>query len=154
MIKLMATKNKSVLITLEDKLEELLVHKAPPLPTAWKEVIVQYSPWITLILMILVVPPLLALLGLGAVLAPVSYMGGVNNGINYTFSLLVSVVSLVLEAMAIPGLFKRSRKAWYLLYYSTLLGAVSSLIEFNIGGLIIGTLVSMYILFQVKSYYK
>lgn len=150
----MATKHSSVLVTLEDKLDELLVDKAPSLPTYWKETIVRYSPWLTLIAMILLLPLVLPLLGIGALLTPFSYMGGVGTGMNYTFSLLVSVVTLVLEAMAIPGLFKRSRKAWYLLYYATLLGALSSLIDFNIGGLIIGTLLSLYILFQVKSYYK
>lgn len=140
--------------TLENQLNELLVKKAPALPTAWKDTIVRLAPWITLIVMILALPAILALLGLGTVLAPMSYMGGLRTGINYTVSLLITVASIVLEAMAIPGLFNRSRKAWYLVYYSTLLGALSSLIEFNLTGLIIGTLLSLYILFQVKSYYK
>ena len=140
--------------TLENQLNELLVKKAPALPTAWKDTIVRLAPWITLIVMILALPAILALLGLGTMLAPMSYMGGLRTGINYTVSLLITVASIVLEAMAIPGLFNRSRKAWYLVYYSTLLGALSSLIEFNITGLIIGTLLSLYILFQVKSYYK
>lgn len=140
--------------TLENQLNELLVKKAPALPDTWKDTIVRLAPWITLIVMILALPAILALLGLGTVLAPMSYMGGLRTGINYTVSLLITVASIVLEAMAIPGLFNRSRKAWYLVYYSTLLGALSSLIEFNLTGLIIGTLLSLYILFQVKSYYK
>ncbi|KKU12762.1 MAG: Chromate transporter, partial [Parcubacteria group bacterium GW2011_GWC2_45_7] len=55
--------------------------------------------------------------------------------------------------LAIPGLFKRQEKAWKLLYYATLLGGLQNIVTMQIGGLI-GTLVSLYLLFQVKGYYK
>ncbi len=146
---------KSALGRLEDTLETYLVDKAPfSIPTEWKEVIVKFAPWIALILMIIVLPAILGVLGLGTILMPFSFLGGLRMGYNYMLSLIFSVVTLVLEAMAIPGLFKRSEKGWKFIYYATLLGAVENVLTFNLGGLVIGSLLSMYILFQVKSYYK
>lgn len=144
----------SALGQLEDTLELYLVKKAPAMPEAWKKVIVKLAPWITLILLILALPAILAVFGLGAILTPFSFLGGVRYGFNYMASLVFSVITIILEAMAIPGLFKRSEKGWRLVYYATLVGAVESLLTFNIGGLIIGTGISLYILFQVKSHYK
>jgi len=140
---------------LENLLEEYLVKKAPfTLPANWKEAIVKFAPWISLILMIVALPAVLALFGLGAVLTPFSYLGGLRAGFGYTFGLIVSAVSVVLEAIAIPGLFKRTRQGWNFVYYATLVGVVENVLHFNIGGLIIGSLLSLYILFQVKEYYK
>lgn len=146
---------KSALGQLEDTLETYLVDKAPySIPSEWKETIVKFSPWIALILMIIALPAILGVLGLGTILMPFSFIGGLRMGYNYILSLIFSVVTLVLEAMAIPGLFKRSEKGWRLVYYATLLGAVENVLTLNLGGLVIGTLLSMYILFQVKSSYK
>ncbi len=146
---------KGALGQLEDTLETYLIDKAPfSIPSEWKEMIVKFSPWIALILMIIALPAILGVLGLGTILMPFSFVGGLRMGYNYILSLIFSVVTLILEAMAIPGLFKRSEKGWKLVYYATLLGAVENVLTFNIGGLVIGSLLSMYILFQVKSLYK
>lgn len=153
----MTTKNtdfKSALSQLENILDEYLVKKAPEMPKAWKEIIVQFGPWITLIMLILAAPALLALLGIGALLTPFSFVGGVGAGFSYIVNIVFSIVVIVLEAMAIPGLFARSRKGWDLMFYAILLSGVQSLLTGNIFGLIVGTLLSLYILFQVKSYYK
>ena len=75
-------------------------------------------------------------------------------GIGYLINVIFLAVMIVLEALSISPLFKRSKTGWNLLYYSTLLGAVQNLLSFNLGGLIIGTLLSLYLLFQVKEYYK
>lgn len=138
---------------LEDTLELYLVKKAPALPTNAKEIIVKFGPWITLILFVLSLPLVLALFGLGAFLAPFSFMGGLSAGFNYTLAMVVLAVTLVLEGLAIPGLFKQQKRAWYLMYYAVLLGALSNLLQINIFSFIIGTLISLYILFQIKSYY-
>ena len=139
---------------LDETLELYLVKKAPALPVNAKEAIVKFAPWITLIMIVLALPAILAIFGLGAIVMPFSYIGGLRYGLNYTLSMIVAAVVLVVEAIAIPGLLKRSKGAWNLVYYATLIGAVQNLLTFNIGGLVIGTLLSLYILFQVKSYYK
>lgn len=138
---------------LTDTLELYLVKKAPALPPGAKEVIVKFAPWITLILLVLALPAVLALIGLGTVLAPFAYMGGVSAGTGFTLSLVILAISVVLEALAIPGLFKRTKQGWNLVFYSTLLSLVSSLVSYNIVGGLISALIGLYILFQVRSYY-
>lgn len=143
------------LVQLENLLDEYLVKKAPfTLPDGWRETIVKFAPWLNLILMLVALPALLALFGLGAIFTPLSYLGGVQTGLNYTFGLVVAAVAVVLNALAIPGLFKRTRQGWMFLFYATLVGVVENAIHFNIGNLILSSLLSLYILFQVKSYYK
>lgn len=149
------TDPKKLLGQLTDTLELYLVKKAPfSLPTGVKEFIVNVGPWITLVLMILTLPVILALLGLGAILAPFSFMGGLNAGFGYIVGIVVAIITLVLEAMALPGLFKRKMAGWNLVYYAILLQAVEHILRFDIGGLIIGTTLSLYFLFQVREYYK
>ncbi|KKQ23535.1 MAG: hypothetical protein US40_C0013G0020 [Candidatus Roizmanbacteria bacterium GW2011_GWC2_37_13] len=146
---------KSMMGRLEDTLTTYLVDKAPfQLPSGAKEAIVKYGPWITLILLILALPALLFAFGLGTFLAPFAFLGGLQAGVSYGFGMVFSAVILVLEALAIPGLFKRKLSAWRLIYYGALLGGVQSVLSFNLGGLVIGTGISLYILFQIKSYYK
>jgi len=139
---------------LEDLLDLYLVKKAPALPKNAKESIVKIAPWVTVIIMILLLPVILGALGLAAVFAPFGFIGGVQMGVLGVVSLVLSIASLVLEAMAIPGLFNKTAQGWRYVYYSTLLTAVDSLIHFNLAGLIIGSLLSLYILFQVKEYYR
>ncbi len=152
------TKNadfKSMMGQLEGTLETYLIDKAPfQLPEGAKEAIVKYGPWITLVLLVLALPAILFAFGLGTILAPFAFLGGIGSGVNFGVGLVFSAVVLVVEAIAIPGLFKRSMSAWRLMFYATLLGGVQNLISFNLGGLVIGTLVSLYILFQIRSYYK
>lgn len=155
MLWIMANKDfKSYLSQLEGLLETYLVKKAPALPTNIKEAVVNFAPWVTLVLMILTIPLVLAIFGLGAILAPFSFLGGVHVGVNYFVSFALSAVSLVMEALAIPGLFKKSQGGWKMVYYATLVGVLQNVINFNLGGLIIGSLLGLYLLFQVKSYYK
>ncbi len=142
------------LSSLEDTLNTYFGEKAPQLPTNIKEAIVKYAPWITIILLILSLPSVLVLFGIGTLLAPASYLGGVQMGTKYTLSLIILAISLILQALAIPGLMKRTKKGWNMIFYSTLVGIVSNLLSFNIGGLILGTIVPLYFLFQIRSYYK
>lgn len=139
---------------LDDVLELYLVKKAPSLPTGAKEAIVKFGPWVMLVMIIMTLPLILTLFGIGTVLAPFSYLGGVNTGMSYIISMCLIVVSLVLEAIALPGLFKKEKRSWNLVYYATLVSAVQSAVSMNIIGLLLGTGISLYILFQVRSYYK
>lgn len=150
----MATTSAAGLTQLNDLLDEYLVKKAPALPTNAKDAIVRFAPWINLILIVIELPAILALLGLGAILTPFSYLTGVQMGLGYTIGMLFLIVSLAIQLWALPGLFKRTHAAWNLLYYSTLVHAVYSLLTYNWLNLILGTLIALYILFQVRDYYK
>lgn len=146
---------KGMMAQLESKLEYYFVTKAPfALPDNVKEFIVKYGPWIMVVLLVMTVPGVLFMLGIGAVLTPFAALASPQASAQMMVGGVVSVVSLVLEAAAIPGLLKRKLSGWRLAYYATLVSAVYSIITFNVGGLIIGTLISLYILFQVKHKYS
>jgi len=145
---------KEYLADLDKLLEEYLLKKAPAIPEGAKEAIVKFAPWISVILMILAAPALLAAFGIGTFFTPFALMGGLRLGVGYMAGYVFSAVIIVLELIALPGLFKRQMKSWRLIYYVTLLNAIHSAILFDLFGLVLGTLIGMYILFQVREYYK
>ena len=108
--------------------------------------------WIALVVLIVSLPTLLGALGLSALMTGGYW--GYSYHFGYNMAWWISIASMVLTALALPGLFKRKMSAWRLMFYSGLVMALYNLIIVNLGGLIIGTGVSMYILFQIKSYYK
>lgn len=143
-----------IIKTLESELEKVVLSKSiPGLPDNVKEIIVKLSPWFAVISMIMLAPLIFAAFGISAIALPFSYLGGMRMGFGYTISLVFSFGLIVLEAMAIPGLFKRQLSAWRLMFYATLLSLVQQLLSFNLGGLVIGAVISFYFLFQVKSKY-
>jgi len=144
---------------LEVTLEEYLGKKAPQLPKAWKDALVKFAPYLVIIGVVVGVLGFLALLGLGTFMVPLGTIGGIISGkpflgVGYILNILFLGAIVLLQGLAIPGLFSWSKKAWNFLYWSVLVGAVQNLLSFNIGGLVIGTLLSLYLLFQVKEYYK
>jgi len=139
---------------LDSVLNEYLVKKVPALPAAAKDFIVKFGPWISLVVGIMLLPLILAAFGLGALFGPVAMMGGVRFGATYMLSMLVAAGQMVLQFAAIPGLMKRQMGGWKLAFYGALVGAVYSIVSFNIIGLIIGTGLTLYVLYQIKSYYK
>jgi len=158
----MAEKNlglKQGLSQLEDTLEVYLVKKAPfSIPENWKELIVQFAPYLTILGIIVSVPAVFAVLGLGALVSPFTAFLGPRYVLSYSFNYVLSMVALavviVLAAMAVPGLFKREEKAWRFLFYASLVNVVSGFLGGDWVGMIIGALLSWYVLFQVKEYYK
>lgn len=143
---------------LEEMLEDYLGKKAPQLPKNVREIIVNLAPWLTLIGLIITLPLVLVAFGLSALVAPFAFLAGpaaaVSYGVSYTVSMIILAVALILEAMAIPGLFARTLGGWRLVYYSVLVSLVSNLFTFNVVGGIIGALISFYFLFQIKEHYK
>ncbi len=144
---------------LEALLDKYLREKAPSLPKDWKEFLVKISPYLAILGVIVLAPTVLAAFGLGTFVVPFGTMGGMMTGrpflgLSYLIGVLFAAAQLVFIALAVSPLFKRAKKGWQYLYYAALLGGVSSLIRFYLGGLIIGTGLSLYFLFQVKEYYK
>lgn len=142
------------IVELESKLEDFFTKKEiPTLPENVKEIIVKYGPWVALVGMIFSIPALLALFGIGAVVAPWAIVGR-SWGIQTILAIIFSLLVIILELIALPGLFKRQMKAWKIMFYISLINIVSSLLSLNIFSLIIGAAISWYFLFQIKSYYK
>ena len=136
-------------------LDLYLVKKAPALPSNAKEILVKFAPWLEVVGAVFTLPAIFALLGFNAMMygTPYGYIAA-RSGFNFSISALFLIAGMVLMLLAIPGLFKRSKMGWNYVFYSTIVNAVYSLITFQIFGLIVGTLISLYLLFQVKSYYK
>ena len=132
-------------------LDFYLVKKAPfQLPAEVKEFLVKFGPWIALVLLLLSLPALLLMLGVGTAFMP---FGGTTYAVGFSFLTIVLLAQLVLLALALPGLFKRKMSAWRLIFYSQLVGIVFSLLSGSILGALIGGLIGLYILFQIRPLY-
>jgi len=132
-------------------LDFYLVKKAPfQLPAEVKEFLVKFGPWIALILLVLWLPGLLLMLGLGTAFMP---FGGAFYTVGFTYLTVVLLAQIVLLAVALPGLFKRKMSAWRLTFYSELVSIAFSLLSGAVFGAIIGGLIGLYILFQIRPLY-
>jgi hypothetical protein len=69
-------------------------------------------------------------------------------------AVIVSCIGLVLRGVALPGLFARKMSGWKLLFYAQLVSMLSSLIIGAWFSVIIGGLISLYVMFQLRSMYK
>jgi hypothetical protein len=133
-------------------LDFYLVKKAPfQIPDNAKEWIVKWGPWITVVLLVLALPPLLFVLGLGAVFMP---FGGIGYAAGFTYLTIVLIAQLGLMVAALPGLFARKMAGWRLMFYAQILSFVFSLLSGSIVGAAIGAVIGMYLLFQVRPLYK
>lgn len=151
---------KGVLSQLEALLDEYMVQKAPfALPIEVKEFLVNVSPYLVIVFVVLALPIIFAALGLTAFLAPFAMMGGYGYGFSWGFgaiiALVISVISIIIEVMAVPGLFKRTKAAWRLLFYASIVSLIGTILSFSgiISG-IIGAIIGWYLLFQVKELYQ
>lgn len=149
--------NTAAPVSLEDTLNLYFGQKAPAMPENVKELLVRFAPWVTLVLLLITLPAVLIALGLGALAAPLAFLigpgYGVSYGITYTVGMVILGVSVLLEALSLPGLFKRSRQGWRFAYYATIVSIVGNLIGFNFLSALVGAVVGFYILFQIRSYY-
>lgn len=142
--------------SLSKTLEEYLVKKAPVLPKNFKEFLVKVAPWLEIVGVILTIPAILSLWGFNAVMYGTPYGGYVaaSSGSSFTLPVIFLIVYFVLMLLAIPGLFSRTKAGWNYVYYSILVNAIYLLLSMQIFGMIVSGLISLYLLFQVKSYYK
>jgi hypothetical protein len=133
-------------------LDYYLVTKAPvQIPDNAKEWLVQYGPWITIVVLVLTLPALLVVLGLGSLLVP---FAGVGYATGFGFIAIGLVIEIGLTMMALPGLFARKMSGWKLLFYARLVSIVARLLAGAIVSALVVGLISMYVLFQVRALYK
>ena len=139
---------------LESELAPYFTTKAPfQFPLNFREGFVKYWPIVSLVLLLLSLPAILAFLGIGAAFMPVSFMGGLGTGFFYTVVMVFALIGVVLRALALPGLFNRTRSGWVLSYYAQLLSILGSVLSISIIGVLIG-LLFLLLLFQVRDYYR
>lgn len=120
-------------------------------PIEFREGFVKYWPIISLVLLALSIPGILALftVGLGAAFSTLGFLP--------LIVVVFSMAVVLLRGFALPGLFNRKRQGWVLSYYAQLLSILGGVLSFNIVSIIIGTLLGLVflaILFQVREYYN
>lgn len=138
-------------------LDEYMVTKAPfQIPMGGKEFLAQVAPYFIIVFSILALPAILALFGFTAFLAPLAMVtwSGMGWGFFGIVGVVTSIIALVLDVMAIPGLFKRTHASWRLLFYASLVSLVGGILSPGAVGAVIGAIIGWYILFQVKELYK
>jgi hypothetical protein len=160
---------------LEVKLDEWLVKKAPfQMPENARKGLVTALPWLTLIGGVLM---LWAAWGLYQLLTYVSPFVGLANELNAAYGVAVapsvvnygpvvwlSLALLAVEAVmffiAFPALQAHKKSGWNLLFWVSLINIVEVVLQMigytNFGSLVLallGSLVGLYLLFQVRSYY-
>ena len=127
------------------------------MPKGLKEFIVKAAPYLVILGIIVVGLSLLAILPLVLgtssymAVAPMMYNAGATTQL--WIGLIFSAAVLVLNIMALPGLFKRTHKSWDLIFYGQLLGLVHMLLSMSLVGLVINAIIGFYVLFQVRPYY-
>lgn len=138
---------------LENSLADLF-KKVPALPAGVKEFIVKFGPYLVALGVIVGAVALLNFFGLGN-FSTFRYVGAYGTWSYYwTVSMLTLAAQVILQALALSGLFKRTRQGWEFIFYATLVGIVGNILSFNIIGALIGGAISFYIAFQVREYYK
>lgn len=163
--------------SLEDKMQRYLLNDAPvQIPEGGKKVIVQWAPWISLVIGVL---SLLSALSLwkfandaNEILDYANEFGrayGIQTSeVNISMFVYISILFIVaqglLMVLAFRGLRERSKeRGWNYLLYSVLASlayTVFSLFIEDYRGFgsflfgIIGIVISLYILAQIKSHYK
>lgn len=128
---------------------------APHLPENIRLVLVKIAPWIALIFGILGI-----IAGLEALrLSPIAFFGGLGLGLGVygIIAGLIMIVSSIILLLAYPKLVKRASGGWMFLFYAEMLNFISSLLTLSLGsivGSLIGVIIGLYLLFEIKGYYK
>jgi hypothetical protein len=164
----------SALQPLEKTLSDLFVDKAPHLPAAGKNFLVQYLPWVNLVLGLLT---LYAVWTLWQWATFADQLTQYANSINAAFGtpaapagglgfvvwlgLGVLLIEAILYIMAFPATRARRKSGWNLMFYAVLLNVVYAVVMLFSGyggigsllGSVIGTAVGLYLLFQIRGSY-
>jgi hypothetical protein len=156
---------------LEAQLDDLFVKKAPfQLPEGGRRGLVSALPWLTLVGGILM---LMAAWGLWQLVTWADRWAGFANSLSASYGGAVSGVSpliwlslaiLAVEAImffvAFPALRDHKKKGWDILFWISIINVVEALLQAiaysNFGSLImslVGSVMGLYLLFQVRAYY-
>ncbi|MCL5113572.1 MAG: hypothetical protein M1372_00180 [Patescibacteria group bacterium] len=151
------TSSQNPLSQLEGTLDEYFGKKAPALPQNIKEIIVKIAPYLVIISLIFTIPAILVLFGLGSLATMLAPLGGARSvaGVpTMWIGIILLIPAVLLEIMAVPGLFSKKIAAWRYMYWAQLISIISSLVQLYIVGAILSAVIGFYILFQVKNLYK
>ena len=138
--------------------DQYLVRKAPwQMPNSWKEFIVKVLPRLVIISAVLSIPSIIGGLSMlfgwsygGPFWGP--YRGGAMPML--IVQLIVAIVVTVLHFKAFDPLRKRHIAGRMYAFYASLVSFIGNLLDGGRIGAIIGFVIGMYILFQIKEMYR
>lgn len=158
----MAAKSSST--NLIGMLEPYFTKQAPfQLPQTARNLIVQWMPWVNIVIGILLLPAVLVIIGLGSFVGTFAAAAGEVVGLTYWLSMIVLIATIAMLFITFPGLQARKLSAWKLVFWADILYFVYSVVSglgnpvTLVGNLIGGALslvIGLYVLFQIKSSYK
>lgn len=148
----------SILDQIENFLDQIFGKKAPVMPVKYKEVFVKFAPWGQILLILVLVPTLLAAIGLGSLFYTIAIPFFPARAHFYGFQGIISLVFslgfLIMRGISIPGLFAESKTGWKWCFYATLAGLVDSVFFGLSVSALVSSAITFYVLFQIKEYYK
>jgi len=134
-------------LPLEAELEPIFTKQLPAFPENIKDLFVKIAPFLAIIS---VVGGVFGI-GIAALFSPSVWF---SIGIVYGIGIIFFLVMIVLEALAIPGLFSQKKDGWKYMYYAQFVSIIYSFcMGFWISG-IVGAFIGFWILFQIKEKYK
>lgn len=135
-------------------LDDLLGGKAPiQIPGKLKFLMAKFGHWLVIALMILVLPGQLIGLGMRAAMLPFASMTGDDSSLKLAFALATLLFLIVIMIMALPGLQTRKVVGWQLLVLADFVNVLYGLLTGGVIGPILGGLIGLYVLFQLRRYY-
>ncbi len=135
-------------------LEELLGSKAPiQIPGKLRFLMAKFSHWLVMGMMVLVLPGQLISLGMRAAMLPFASMAGTDSSLKLAFALATLLFLIVILIMALPGLQGRKVVGWQLLMLANGINMAYGLLTGSVVGPILGALIWLYVLFQLRRYY-
>ncbi|MEI7606509.1 MAG: hypothetical protein WCJ64_03900 [Rhodospirillaceae bacterium] len=135
-------------------LDDLLGSKAPiQIPGKVRFLMAKFGHWLVMGLMVLVLPGQLISLGMRAAMLPFASMAGSDSSLKLAFALAMLLFLIVILIMALPGLQGRKVIGWQLLVLADAINLAYGLLTGGIVGPILGALIGLYVLFQLRRYY-
>jgi hypothetical protein len=120
----------------------------PALPANAREILVKLTPYFAVVGLVVSIPTIILLAGLSTIPSPLATLG------SSALALVFALVNIGLLALSIRGLFARRIIGWRYLYYNALVNALHAILRLDIIGLVIGSGLSLYILFQIRNSYR
>ena len=134
-------------LPLEKELEPIFTKQLPAFPDNIKDLFVKIAPFLAIIGVIIGVSGV----GFLALFSPFAWFSG---SLIYGIGMIFLLLMVILDALAIPGLFAQKMAGWKYMYYAQFLNLIYSFCMGNwISGLL-GAFIGFWILFQIKEKYS
>ena len=132
--------------------------KAPHIPQSARDTLVSFAPWLAIVFGILGLGTLFSIGAFATLFSPLILLAGGFGGILVFVNILLSLGASVFDILAFKPLQDHKKKGWNFLFYGTVLSALSGIlgILFMSSGAegILGTLVGLWLLFEIRPAYK